>query len=248
LREARAEFEIPARDGLEPRLESVLEVIYLIFNEGYSATAGEDWVRPALCDEALRLGRILAELVPAEGEVHGLAALMELQASRLRARTGPDGQPVLLDAQDRARWDPLLIRRGLAALERAGAGRYGLQAEIAACHARATSSEATDWRRITALYERLLALSPSPVIALNHAVAAAMAFGPEVGLALAEPLRDDPALARYHLLPSVRGDLLARLGRADEASAEFKRAASLTANTRERELLQARAAACVSRR
>jgi RNA polymerase sigma-70 factor (ECF subfamily) len=249
LTKARADFSIPERDELEPRLGSVLEVIYLVFNEGYTATAGDAWIRPKLCEEALRLGRILAELVPGEAEVYGLVALMELQASRLAARTGASGEPILLSDQDRSRWDRLLIGRGLAALEHAArlgtaGGPYALQAQIAACHARAPSAAETDWRRITALYEALLAATPSPVIALNHAVAAATAFGAEVGLALLEPLRGEPALAGYHLLPSVRGELLVRIGRTQEARREFERAAGLTENVRERSLLAARAAAC----
>jgi RNA polymerase sigma factor (sigma-70 family) len=239
-------FEVPGKDVLPDRLSSVLEVIYLIFNEGYSATAGDDWMRPALCEEALRLGRILAELAPEEPEVHGLVALMEIQASRTRARTGPAGEPVLLLEQDRGRWDQLLIRRGLAALERAeqlgGAlGPYALQAAIAACHARARRPEETDWERIVALYDALAELAPSPVVDLNRAVAVAMAFGPAAGLELVDDLTSEPSLAAYHLLPSVRGDLLAKLGRTDEARQEFERAAALTSNTRERELLLGRA-------
>jgi predicted RNA polymerase sigma factor len=223
-------------------------VIYLIFNEGYSATAGDDWMRPELCNDALRLGRILAGLVPEEPEVHGLVALMEIQASRLRARTGPSGEPVLLADQDRARWDHLLVRRGLAALQRAESlagstpGPYTLQAAIAACHGRARTAEATDWRRIVALYDALAALNPSPVVALNRAVAVAMADGPAAGLALVDALGTERALAGYHLLPSVRADLLQKLGRGPEARAEFERAASLTRNARERDLLLARAA------
>jgi RNA polymerase sigma factor (sigma-70 family) len=245
LAEARVPFELPPRAERAARLASVLEVIYVIFNEGYSATAGEDWVRPALCDDALRLGRILAELMPAEPEVHGLVALMELQASRLRARVGPDGEPVLLLDQDRGRWDWMLIRRGLVALARAeklgGAlGPYGLQAAIAACHARARVPEDTDWVRIAALYDGLAALVPNPVIELNRAMAVGMAFGPAAGLQLADALADEPALRSYHLLPSVRGDLLDRLGRREEAAAEFRRAATLTQNERERALLLAR--------
>jgi predicted RNA polymerase sigma factor len=247
LAEARVPFEVPSGEELAPRLESVLEVIYLIFNEGYSATAGDDWMRPELCAEAQRLGRVLAGLAPREPEVHGLVALMEIQASRARARTGPDGAPVLLLDQDRARWDRLLIRRGLAALERAealggGLGPYALQAAIAACHARARTAEETDWVRIAALYDALAMLAPSPVVELNRAVAVAMAFGPAAGLEVVDALREEPALAGYHLLPSVRGDLLARLGRLAEAQAEFERAAALTRNERERELLLARAA------
>ena len=248
LREARVPFEVPRGAELAARLSSVLEVIYLVFNEGYAATAGDDWMRPALCEEALRLGRILAELVPQQPEVHGLVALMELQASRLRARIGPSGEPVLLLDQDRARWDQLLIGRGLAALERAerlgGAlGPYALQAAIAACHARARTPEQTDWAAIAALYDALAQVAPSPVVELNRAVALAMAFGPAVGLELVDALTSEPSLKGYHLLPSVRGDLLARLGRLDEARAEFERAAALTRNVRERELLLERARA-----
>jgi RNA polymerase sigma factor (sigma-70 family) len=247
LRAANVPFEVPQADARAARLDSVLEVIYLIFNEGYAATAGDDWMRPALCDEALRVGRILAELAPAESEVHGLVALMELQASRLHARVDAKGRPVLLADQDRTRWDPLLIRRGLAALERAQAlggalGPYALQAALAACHARAHSAADTDWAQIVALYDALAQISPSPVVELNRAVAVGMAFGPEAGFALVEALAADPALARYPWLPSVRGDLLAKLGRTDEARAEFERAASMTQNARERELLLARAA------
>jgi RNA polymerase sigma-70 factor, ECF subfamily len=242
LAEARVPFEVPAGAEREARLSSVLEVIYVIFNEGYSATAGEDWVRPALCEDALRLGRILAELMPGEPEVHGLVALMEIQASRLHARVGPDGEPVLLLDQDRARWDWMLIARGLAALARAerlgGAlGPYGLQAATAACHARARVPEDTDWVRIAALYDGLAALNPSPVIELNRAVAVGMAFGPAAGLELVDALTGEPVLRQYHLLPAVRGDLLEKLGRRDEAVAEFHRAASLTSNQRERALL-----------
>ena len=249
LREARVPFEVPRGDELAARLHSVLEVIYLIFNEGYSATAGDDWVRPALCEDALRLGRILAELAPEEPEVHGLVALMELQASRLRARVGPSGEPILLLDQDRARWDRLLIHRGLAALERARAlggapGPYELQAAIAACHATAPTPEATDWPRIVALYDALARVAPSPVVELNRAVALGMAYGPATGLEAVDRLRDEPALRSYHLLPAVRGDLLYRLGRLDEARAEFERAASLTMNERERALMLDRAAAC----
>jgi RNA polymerase sigma-70 factor, ECF subfamily len=249
LREARVPFEVPRGAELGARLASVLEVVYLIFNEGYSATAGDDWTRPALCEEALRLGRILAELAPGETEVHGLVALMEIQASRLRARTGPSGEPILLLDQDRARWDRLLIGRGLAALARAEAiggalGPYALQAAIAACHARARTGEETDWARIAALYDALAQLAPSPVVELNRAVAVAMAFGPAAGLEIVDRLAAEPALASYHLLPSVRGDLLAKLGRRDEARAELERAASLTRNERERKLLRDRAAAC----
>jgi len=244
LAAARVPFELPRGAQLAERLESVLEVIYLVFNEGYSATAGEDWVRPGLCEDALRLGRILAELAPAEPEVHGLVALMEIQASRIRARVGPGGEPILLLDQDRGKWDHLLISRGLAALERAersgGGGTYGpyaLQAAIAACHARAHTADETDWTRIVALYDALAQLVPSPVVELNRAVALGMAFGPAAGLELVDSLTADPALAGYHLLPSVRGDLLAKLGRFEEARAEFARAASLTQNSRERELL-----------
>jgi predicted RNA polymerase sigma factor len=250
LAEARVPFEVPRGSELAARLASVLEVVYLIFNEGYAATAGEDWVRPALCEDALRLGRILAELAPEEPEAHGLVALMEIQASRLRARVGPSGEPVLLLDQDRGRWDQLLIRRGLAALERAQAlggasGPYALQAAIAACHARATTAAETDWKRIAELYQSLTRLTPSPVVELNRAVAVAMADGPAAGLEIVEPLRAEPSLKGYHLLPSVRADLLAKLGRLDEAREEFERAASLTRNARERALLLERAAACV---
>lgn len=242
LAAARVPFEVPARAELAARLGSVLEVIYLIFNEGYSATAGADWVRPALCEDALRLVRILAELAPDEPEVHGLVALLEIQASRIRARVGPDGEPILLLQQDRGRWDHLLISRGLAALERAeafggGYGPYALQAAIAACHARAHTPEETDWTRIVALYDALAQLMPSPVVELNRAVALSMAFGPAAGLEVIDGLQGDPALAGYHLLPSVRGDLLAKLGRLEEARAELKRAAELTQNVRERNLL-----------
>jgi RNA polymerase sigma factor (sigma-70 family) len=249
LAEARVPFEVPRGADMAARLSSVLEVVYLVFNEGYSATAGEDWVRPALCEDALRLGRILAELAPREPEVHGLVALMEIQASRLRARTGPGGQPILLLDQDRGRWDQLLIRRGLAALSRAEAlggalGPYALQAAIAACHARARTAEETDWVRIAALYGALSQLAPSPVVELNRAVALAMAFGPAAGLALVDQLASEPSLRSYHLLPSVRGDFLAKLGRSEEARKEFERAAAMTQNARERELLLKRAAAC----
>jgi RNA polymerase sigma factor (sigma-70 family) len=248
LAEARVPFEIPGEAERAARLSSVLEVIYLIFNEGYSATAGDDWVRPALCEDALRLGRVLAELVPDEPEVHGLVALMEIQASRIRARIGPAGEPVLLLDQNRARWDQLLIRRGLAALERAEKlggelGPYGLQAAIAACHARARSPEETDWVRITALYDALAQLTPSPVVELNRAVALSMAYGPAAGLVIVDALISEPSLKNYHLLPGVRGDLLARLGRLDEARTEFERASALTQNGRERELLLQRARA-----
>jgi RNA polymerase sigma-70 factor, ECF subfamily len=249
LTEAGVPFEVPRGPDRADRLSSVLGVLYLVFNEGYTATAGDDWMRPQLCKEALRLGRILAELVPQEPEVHGLVALMEIQASRARARIGPSGEPILLLDQDRARWDQLLIRRGLAALDLAEklapvAGPYALQAAIAACHARARRGEETDWARIAALYEALVEVTPSPVIELNRAVAVAMAFGPAAGLALVEALTAEPSLASYHLLPAVRGDLLARLGRFEEARAECERAASLTRNARERELLLERAAAC----
>ena len=253
LAEARIPFEVPRGEELAARVSSVLSVIYLIFNEGYSATAGDDWMRPQLCDEALRLGRILAELPHEEPEVHGLVALMEIQASRLAARTGPSGEPVLLLDQNRARWDQLLIRRGLAALERAEAragalgqplGPYALQAAIAACHARARTAEETDWPRIVALYEALATLAPSPIVDLNRAVALAFAFGPAAGLELADALVSEPALKNYHLLPSVRGNLLMKLGRHEEARVEFERAAALTRNARERALLLDRAAAC----
>jgi RNA polymerase sigma factor (sigma-70 family) len=249
LTDAGVPFEIPARAELAERLSSVLEVIYLVFNEGYSATAGDDWMRPTLCQEALRLGRILAELMPREPEVHGLVALMEIQASRSSARTGPSGEAVLLLDQDRALWDYVLVVRGLAALERAESlggrrGPYATQAAIAACHARARAAEETDWPRIAALYTALAELSPSPVIELNRAVAFGMAFGPAAGLAIADELMSEPALEGYHLLPAVRGDLVARLGRGSEASAEFERAASLTRNERERTVLLERAAAC----
>lgn len=249
LTEARVPFEVPRGPDLAARVSSVLEVIYLIFNEGYSATAGDDWMRPALCEDALRLGRVLAELAPHEPEVHGLVALMEIQASRFGARAGSHGEPVLLLDQDRARWDQLLIRRGLAALERAeklgGAlGPYTLQAAIAACHARARTAEETDWHRIAALYHALVQLMPSPVVELNRAVAVAMAFGPAAGLELIDALTSEPSLKAYHLLPSVRGDFLFKLGRFSEAQGEFERAATLTQNARERELLLDRAAVC----
>lgn len=247
LSEAKVPFEVPRADALGARLASVLEVIYLVFNEGYSATAGDDWMRPALCEEALRLGRIVAELMPAESEAHGLVALMEIQASRTHARTDVQGRPVLLLEQDRSRWDPLLIRRGLAALARAEAlggalGPYALQAALAACHARAAEAATTDWPRIVALYDALAQVAPSPVVELNRAVAVGMAFGPEAGLEIVDALAAEPLLANYQWLPSVRGDLLARLGRSDEARAEFERAAGMTRNLRERELLLARAA------
>ena len=246
LADSRVPFELPARNELTARLESVLEVIYLIFNEGYSATAGDDWMRPALCEDSLRLGRILAELLPDEAEVHGLVALMEIQASRSHARIGPSGEPVLLLDQDRARWDQLLIHRGLAALARAEAlggsrGPYALQAAIAACHARARTAEETDWARIASLYDGLSEITPSPVVELNRAVAVAMASGPAAGLEIVDTLRSEPSLENYHLLPSVRGDLLEKLGRQDEARAEFERAAALARNTRERTLLLERA-------
>ncbi len=254
LAEARVPFEVPRRAELAERLSSVLAVIYLVFNEGYSATAGDDWLRPALCDEALRLGRILAELAPQEPEVHGLVALMEIQASRSRARVGPSGEPILLFDQNRAHWDQLLIRRGLGALGRAeklragqpgGArGPYVLQAEIAACHARARTPEETDWARIVGVYSELAHVAPSPVVELNRAVAVGMAFGPAAGLELVDTLTSEPSLRNYHLLPSVRGDLLRKLGRLEEARAEFERAAALTRNARERELLLDRARAC----
>jgi len=247
LSDAEVAFEVPRGEELIERLASVLEVIYLIFNEGYTATAGEDWVRPQLCEEALRLGRILVGLMANEAEVHGLVALMELQASRLHARTGPKGEPILLLKQNRGRWDQLLIRRGLKALERAeklgGAlGRYTLQAAIAACHARAGEAEATDWARIAQLYATLADVAPSPVVELNRAVAVSMAQGPAAGLELVDALVAEPALKAYHLLPTVRGDLLEKLGRSDEARVEFERAATLTRNARERDLLLERAA------
>ncbi len=246
LAAARVPIALPAREELPDRLASVLEVIYLVFNEGYSATGGEDWVRPAMCEDALRLGRILAGLVPGEPEVHGLVALMEIQASRLHARVGADGEPVLLADQDRSRWDRLLIRHGLKALDHAfrlgrPLGSYSLQAAIAACHARAQSAADTDWKRIAALYDALAQLSPSPVVELNRAVAVSMAFGPAAGLELVEALVSSGELDGYHLLPSVRADLLLRLGRVDEARAELERAAALTQNERERQLLLARA-------
>ena len=249
LAEAKVPFEVPEGSDLAARLASVLEVVYLIFNEGYAATGGREWTRPALCEEALRLGRILAELAPVESEAHGLVALMEIQASRLGTRTGPSGEPVLLLDQDRARWDQLLIRRGLAALARAeslggAAGPYVLQAAIAACHARATTAAQTDWARIVALYDQLARLTPSPVVELNRAVAVAMAFGPAAGLELVDALAAEPSLAGYHLLSAIRGDLLAKLGRFEAARAELDRAASLARNTRERDLLLERAAAC----
>ena len=253
LSEKRVPFEVPYGDELAERLSSVLSVIYLIFNEGYSATGGDDWMRPQLCEEALRLGRILAELSREEPEVHGLVALMEIQASRFAARNGPSGEPVLLLDQDRSRWDHMLIRRGLAALARAEAltsksdrvaGPYLLQAAIAACHARAATAEDTDWARIVGLYGALAEITPSPIVKLNRAVALAMLFGPEAGLEIVDALTKEPALKTYHLLPSVRGDLLQKLGRLDEARAEFERAAALTQNERERKLLLDRAASC----
>jgi RNA polymerase sigma factor (sigma-70 family) len=251
LAEKQIPFEVPHGAELTPRLAAVLEVVYLVFNEGYSATAGEDWMRPALCEDALRLGRILTELVPREPDVHALVALMEIQASRTLARTGPSGEPVLLLDQDRSKWDHEQIARGLAALVRAeeiaGPGRvtpYLVQAQIAACHARACVAADTDWSRIAALYAALSAIAPSPVVELNRAVALAMAFGPAAGLALVDEIANDPAFAGYHLLPSVRGDLLAKLGRFDEAATELERAANLTQNVRERALLERRARAC----
>ncbi|MFE2108600.1 RNA polymerase sigma factor [Kitasatospora sp. NPDC059463] len=242
LAQAGIPFEVPYGQERAARLSSVLEVIYLIFNEGYAATAGDDLLRPALCEDALRLARVLAALMPAEPEAHGLAALLEFQASRTAARTGPGGEPVLLADQDRTRWDRLLIRRGLAALGRAGTGPYSVQAAIAACHARAVRYEDTDWAAIAALYGRLMALTPSPVVELNRAVALSMAEGPAVALEVVDALAAEPALRGYHLLPSVRGELLARLGRGAEARAEFERAAALTRNVRERDLLRAKAA------
>jgi RNA polymerase sigma factor (sigma-70 family) len=253
LRDANVPFEVPGGEELAARLPSVLEVIYLVFNEGYAASAGEDWIRPSLCEEALRLGRILAALAPDEPEAHGLIALLEIQASRTRARLGPGGEPVLLLEQDRSRWDLLLIGRGLRALERAEAlrgplGPYGLQAAIAACHARALEAGDTDWVRIAALYDALAQIAPSPVVELNRAVAVGFAFGPEAGLELLDAVADEPSLREYHLLPSVRGDLLAKLGRGEEAAAEFRRAAALTENERERELLLGRAATASAER
>jgi len=252
LADANVPYEVPHKDRLAERLASVLEVIYLIFNEGYAATAGDDWMRPGLCEDALRLGRVLAELMPGEAEVHGLVALMEIQASRTAARVDASGMPILLLEQNRALWNQLLIRRGFAALDRAvrlggPPGPYTLQAAIATCHARATSAEQTDWPRIAALYDTLAATAASPVIELNRAVAHAMAFGPQVGLDLVDALAAEPALRNYHWLPSVRADLLGKLGRHDEAKAEFERAAAQTRNARERELLLARAAACAVR-
>ena len=250
LAETRVPFEVPRGEELAARLASVLGVIYLIFNEGYAATAGDDWMRPGLCEDALRLGRILAELAPDEPEVHGLVALMEIQASRARARVGPSGEPVLLLDQDRTRWDHLLVHRGLTALARAEAlggtlGPYALQAAIAACHARARTAAETDWLRIAALYDALAQLTPSPIVDLNRAVAVGMAFGPAAGLELVDGLVSEPSLRAYHLLPAVRGDLLAKLGRLAEARTEFERAAALTRNARERELLLGRAAASI---
>ena len=249
LSEARAPFEVPRGEDFKARLSSVLQVIYLIFNEGYSASSGDDWMRPALCEDALRLGRILAELVPNEAEAHGLVALMELQASRTKARVGPAGEPILLMEQDRAKWDGLLIQRGLAALARAEKvsaepGPYVIQAEIAACHARARTAGETDWLRIAALYGQLAQISPSPVIELNRAVAVSMASGPAEGLELVDRLQNEPALRSYHLLPSVRGDFLKKLGRLEEARAEFERAASMTRNSQEQALLRERAREC----
>jgi len=251
LTEAKVPFEVPRGPALAPRLQSVLEVLYLIFNEGYSATAGASWLRPALCEEALRLGRVLAGLCPEEAEVHGLVALMEIQSSRFAARQDPSGQPILLLDQDRGRWDRLLIQRGLAALERAEAlaaepGPYALQAALAACHARARTAEETDWARIVSLYDALAAAQPSPVVELNRAVAVGMAQGPAAGLRIVDGLRAEPALRDYPFLPSVRGDLLFKLGRRAEARVEFERAAALSRNTRERALLEARAAACAA--
>jgi len=253
LRDAKVPFEVPSGSALRARLPSVLEVIYLVFNEGYAASSGEDWIRPALCEEALRLGRVLAELLPGEPEAHGLIALLEIQASRSSARLGPGGEPVLLLDQDRSRWDPLLIVRGRAALQRAEAlpgplGPYGLQAAIAACHAQALRAEDTDWIKIAALYDALSQLTPSAIVELNRAVALGMAFGPEAGLGLIDRIAGVPALRGYHLLPSVRGDLLAKLGRGAEAGAEFRRAASLTANERERALLERRVTEVEGRR
>jgi RNA polymerase sigma-70 factor, ECF subfamily len=251
LADAGVPFEVPRGAELTARLSSVLEVVYLIFNEGYAATAGDDWLRPALCDDALRLGRILATLAPEEPEVHGLVALMEIQASRSRARVGPAGEPILLLDQNRALWDRLLIRRGFAALERAeqlggAGGPYALQAAIAACHARALAPGETDWARIVALYDALAQLVPSPVVELNRAVAVGMALGPTAGLELIDALTSEPSLKSYHLLPAVRGDLLDKLGRFEEARGEFERAASLTQNARERKLLLERAAAALA--
>ena len=254
LSEARVPFEVPRGEELSGRLASVLEVIYLIFNEGYAATAGDDWMRPKLAEEAMRLGRVLANLAPDESEVHGLVALTEIQASRMHARTGANGEPILLLDQDRARWDQLLIRRGLASLERAevlatdGLGPYALQAAIAACHARARTADATDWRRIAALYDALAQLAPSPIVELNRAVAVSMAFGPAAGLEIVDAIADEPKLAGYHLLASVRGDLLFKLKRLDEARQEFEKAAAATRNTKEKELMLQRASECVPTR
>ena len=252
LAEQGIPFEVPRGPDLAARLSSVLEVVYLIFNEGYSATTGDDWMRPALCEDALRLGRILAQLAPEEPEVHGLVALMEIQASRAAARTGPSGEPILLLEQNRTRWDRLLIRRGLAALERAqelggAGGPYALQAAIAACHARARTADETDWRQIAVLYYALSQRTPSPIVELNRAVAVCMAFGPKAGLEIVDQLTSEPALKGYHLLPTVRGDFLTKLGRFEEARAELERAASLTRNTRERDLLLQRAAECAEK-
>ena len=251
LSDARAPFEVPRGADFKARLSSVLQVIYLIFNEGYSASSGDDWMRPALCEDALRLGRILAELVPNEAEAHGLVALMEIQASRTKARVGPRGEPILLFGQDRAKWNRLLIQRGLAALARAAKvsatpGPYVIQAEIAACHARARTNEETNWSRIAGLYGQLAQITPSPVIELNRAVAVSMASGPAAGLQMLDRLQNDPALRSYHLLPSVRGDFLKKLGRLEEARAEFERAAAMTRNVREQELLRERARECSS--
>jgi RNA polymerase sigma factor (sigma-70 family) len=250
LAEAKVPFEVPRGEELAARVSSVLEVIYLIFNEGYSATSGDDWVRPALCEDALRLGRILAELAPNESEVHGLVALMEIQASRLRARVGPSGEPIVLLDQNRAKWDQILIRRGLAALARAealGPSRpFTLQASIAACHARARTADETDWERIASLYESLAEITPSPIVELNRAVAVSMAYGPAAGLEIVDSLTSEPSMAKYHLLPSVRGDFLRKLGRFEEARGELERAASLTRNVRERDLLLERARACAA--
>jgi len=251
LSDAKVPFEVPRGAELQARVSSVLEVIYLIFNEGYSATSGEDWVRPGLCQDALRLGRIVAELAPNESEVHGLVALMEIQASRLRARVGPSGEPIVLLDQNRAKWDHVLIRRGLAALARAEAlggarGPFALQAAIAACHARARTADETDWQGIAALYQELAQVTPSPIVELNRAVAVSMAFGPAAGLEVVDTLTSEPTLATYHLLPSVRGDFLRKLGRFEEARVELERAASLTRNARERTLLLERAQACAA--
>jgi RNA polymerase sigma-70 factor, ECF subfamily len=252
LSETGVPFEVPRGEELAERLSSVLEVIYLVFNEGYAASAGDDWMRPQLCEEAMRLGRIVAELMPGEMEVHGLVALIELQASRSRARTAPDGSPILLLDQDRARWDRILIRRGLAALARAEAiggiaGPYALQASIAACHARARTPEETNWVRIAAFYSVLATVAPSPVVELNRAMAVAMAFGPEEGLEIADKLASEPALKNYHFLPSVRAELMQRLGRYPEARAEYKRAAAMTRNARERQMLLVKAEECAAK-